>query len=117
MDLRAALITILLALAPYGAAAETVCVKYREPSCISVDSFDCTAVTRSSFIGGVCYRPDLRYMLILLRDTWYHYCEIDAGTVAGLLAAPSMGKFFNSEIRETKNNRRFDCDGKAVPEL
>jgi len=30
-------------------------------------------------------------MLINLRGTWYHYCDIDPGTVSGLLAADSMG--------------------------
>ena len=36
--------------------------------------------------------------------TYYHYCAIDADTISSLLSAPSMGRFFNSEIKG-----RFDC--------
>jgi len=35
-------------------------------------------------------------MLIKLKRTYYHYCEIGVGTVDALKAAPSMGRYYNS---------------------
>ena len=43
-------------------------------------------------------------MLIALRDTYYHYCGIDSGTVSELMGASSMGRFFNCYIKG-----QFDC--------
>lgn len=91
-----------------AAQAETVQVKYRGP--VDLAPFACEAVTRSSFIQRVCYDENNSYMLINLRGTWYHYCEIDPGTVSSLLAADSMGQFYNASI---KGN--FDCRTHRVP--
>jgi hypothetical protein len=38
-------------------------------------------------------------MLINLSGTWYQYCEIDPATVANLLDAESMGRFYNASIK------------------
>ena len=87
---------------------EVVTVKYRGP--VSLAPFKCDAVTRSSFIERVCYDAVNSYMLIDLTGTWYHYCEIDAGTVSNLMAANSMGQFYNQSIKG-----RFDCRTHLVP--
>jgi len=79
------------------AQADTVNVKYR--GLVELKPFSCTE-TVSSFVRRVCYDKQHTYMLILLRDTWYHYCEIDAGTVNSLIYAESVGRFFNSNIKE-----------------
>ena len=50
------------------------------------------------------------YMIIRLNDTYYHYCEIDSRTVQNLMAAPSMGRYYNSAIKEN-----FDCRVKRMP--
>ncbi len=67
------------------AHAETVTVKYRGP--VDLAPFQCESVSRSSLVTRVCYDPKERYMVIGLQGTYYHYCEIDAGTVAGLRGA------------------------------
>jgi hypothetical protein len=41
---------------------------------------------------------------IHLNGTWYHYCEIDADTVARLKSAESMGRFYDRSIKG-----HFDC--------
>jgi len=88
--------------------AESVYVKYRGE--VDLRLFDCTDITRSSFIRRVCYDQHNEYMLISLNGTFYHYCEIDAGTVSFLLDAPSMGRFYNANIKG-----RFDCRVNRVP--
>ena len=68
-----------------------------------------TTNTVSSFVNRVCYDKTNSYMLILLKNTWYHYCEIDAGTVALLISATSVGRYYNTNIRGTGKDGPFDC--------
>ena len=86
-----------------------VTVKYRGP--VNLAPFKCDRVTRSSFVERVCYDAANSYMLIDLTGTWYHYCEIDAGTVSNLMAADFMGRFYNQSIKG-----RFDCRTHRVPQ-
>ena len=89
-----------------AAQAETVDVKYRGP--VDLKPFTCTN-TVSSFVRRVCYDKAKSYMLILLNSTWYHYCEIDSGTVAALTGAESVGRFFNANIKGRGKDGPFDC--------
>jgi hypothetical protein len=92
-----------------AAKSEVVTVKYRGP--VSLAAFKCDTITRSSFIERVCYDEKNAYMLINLSGTWYHYCEIGRGTVSSLLAAESMGRFYNVSIKGS-----FDCRMHRVPQ-
>ena len=87
---RALLVAYLCAARSGAAAAETVTVKYRGP--VPLDTFECATVGRSSLVKRVCYDASQEYMVILLKGTYYHYCEIGLGTVDALLAANSMGQ-------------------------
>jgi hypothetical protein len=102
-------IVIALTLGISGAAqAETVNVKYR--GVVDLAPFQCESVSRSSLVTRVCYDRKEQYMVIGLQGTYYHYCEIDAGTVAALRGAESMGRYFNTNIKG-----RFDCRTHRVP--
>ena len=90
------------------ANAETVYVKYRGP--VDLAPFTCETVTRSSLVQRVCYDSSEQYMIINLQGTYYHYCEIDSGTVGQLLTAQSMGRFYNAAIKG-----HFDCRARRVP--
>ncbi|MFT3989003.1 KTSC domain-containing protein [Aestuariivirga sp.] len=103
---------LALAFIATSASAETVTVKYRGP--VPLDSFQCRD-TESSFVERVCYDAAQQYMVIRLKGTYYHYCEIDEATVAGLLAAPSTGKFFNAHIKGSGADGPFDCRTHRVP--
>jgi hypothetical protein len=105
-----ALLAAVLYCAP--ALSETVNVKYR--GAVDLKSFVCTDTT-SSFVHRVCYDKAHAYMLILLKNTWYHYCEIDAGTVSALIRASSVGRYYNSNIKSSSNDGRFDCRTHKVP--
>jgi hypothetical protein len=92
-----------------GAAhAEIVTVKYR--GAVDLAPFQCESVNRSSLVTRVCYDRKEQYMVIGLQGTYYHYCEIDAGTVAALKGAESMGRYYNASIKG-----RFDCRTNRVP--
>jgi hypothetical protein len=94
------------------AKADTVYVKYR--GLVDLKTFSC-AETVSSFVRRVCYDKSNSYMLILLRDTWYHYCEIDEKTVVSLRMAESVGRYYNANIRGTGDNGPFDCRTHKLP--
>lgn len=109
------LLTVILGtfgIAP--ALAETVVVKYRGP--VALDTFQCTDVQRSSLVKRVCYDEASAYMVINLKGTYYHYCEIDRATVQGLLSAESMGRYFNANIRGRGSDGPFDCRTHKMPQ-
>ena len=102
-------IVIALLLFSFRANAESVTVKYR--GVVDLAPFQCTTVARSSFVHRVCYDKRNQYMLIQLNGTYYHYCGIDDGTVSNLLAAESVGRFYNAQIKG-----HFDCRLIAPPD-
>ena len=95
------------------ALAEDVFVKYRGP--VPLDTFQCEDISRSSFIQRVCYDDAQQYMIINLSGTYFHYCEIGSDTVAALMSAPSMGKFYNQVIKGSGSNGPFDCRTHQIP--
>ncbi len=94
-------------------SAETVQVKYLGP--VSLDSFACSDVGDSSDVTRICYDSAEKYMVIRLKSTYYHYCEIDASTVRGLQTASSKGQYFGSKIRGTGSDGPFDCRTHPIP--
>jgi len=96
-----------------NAVAEMVDVKYRGP--VDLSAFECTDTPRSSFVRRVCYDAEQSYMVIKLQGAYYHYCEIDEQTVAALLSADSIGRFFNAHIKGTGSDGPFDCRTHPAP--
>jgi hypothetical protein len=94
--------------------SETADVKYRGP--VDLKTFACTDTPRSSFIQRVCYDKAQSYMLINLRGTFYHYCELPITTYDALMAAPSMGQFYNQNIKGNGSDGPYDCRTHRVPQ-
>ena len=82
---------------------------------VDLTPFACTDTPRSSFVRRVCYDEKNNYMVIQLNNTYYHYCEIDQGTVDSLLAAHSMGRYYQSNIKGSGLDGPFDCRTHRVP--
>lgn len=112
--LSLALLTVGL-MATTSAFAETVEVKYRGP--VDLANFQCSGELDSSVVKRVCYNAAHAYMLIRLKQTWYHYCEIDSGTVEALLASPSKGTFYNESIKDAATGGKFGCRDKPIPQF
>lgn len=102
-----------LALMCQMASAETVQVKYLGP--VSLDAFTCNDVQGDSNVHRICYDQKERYMVIKLSKTYYHYCEIDAATVAKLQSARSKNQFFQANIRGSGSDGPFDCRTHPIP--
>ncbi len=96
------------------ASGETANVKYRGP--VPLDTFDCASTPDSSFINRICYDEKESYMLVLIRQNYYHYCEVDAETVAAFVGAPSAGTFYNRYIKGSGSDGPFDCRTRRAPE-
>ena len=96
-----------------AAAAETVQVKYH--GAVPLDAFVCSDVRESSDVSRICYDQSERYMVIQLKATYYHYCEVDAATVQGLLQANSKRQFFQTRIRGSGSDGPFDCRTHPIP--
>lgn len=108
MKLITMLIIALLSIITGTVSAETVNVISR--GSVDIKPFACEFVTRSRLVKRVCYDRRERYMLINLRGTYYHYCEIAPETVSSLLGASSMREYFNSNIKGS-----YDCRTRRVP--
>jgi hypothetical protein len=98
---------------PILAFAETVDVKYR--GAVELQPFVCTDTPRSSFIQRVCYDKAQSYMLINLKGAYYQYCELPPATFDALVTAPSMGRFYNQNIKGSGLDGPFDCRTHRVP--
>lgn len=95
------------------ATAETVQVKHH--GAVSLHAFVCEEVKESSDVSRICYDKAERYMVIRLKTTNYHYCEIDAATIQGLQKASSKRVFFESRIRGSGADGPFDCRTHPIP--
>ncbi|MDQ8035161.1 MAG: KTSC domain-containing protein [Bordetella sp.] len=104
---------VALALCGPLARAETVQVKYHGP--VVLDAFSCTDVNEGSDVTRICYDGPQRYMVIRLRSTYYHYCEVDAATMQALQKAGSKRQFFETRIRGSGSDGPFDCRSHPVP--
>lgn len=90
-----------------GTLAETVMVKYQGP--VDLKPFTCTE-TQSSLVHRICYQPEQSYLVVLLDQTYYHYCRIPSQVVTRWLNADSKGRFYLGNI---KGN--FDCRLGGIP--
>ncbi|NYT62403.1 KTSC domain-containing protein [Alcaligenaceae bacterium] len=95
------------------ARAETVQVKYH--GVVSLGAFACANVKENSDVSRICYNQAERYMLIQLKTTYYHYCEIDATTIANFQRASSKRRFFETHIRGSGSDGPFDCRTHPIP--
>jgi hypothetical protein len=95
------------------AEAETIDVKYYGR--LDLAPFACTDLTRSSFINRACYDKTKRFMVVQLNSVYYPYCEMPVGTYDAFLAAPSMGKYYNANIKGTGSDGPFDCRTHTAP--
>jgi hypothetical protein len=102
---------VLLFTAELG--SETVDVRDRGP--VDLATFECRDITRSSLIQRVCYDPAQSTLIIGSKGGYDQYCELPASTFDGLMGAPSMGRFFNRNIRGSGPDNRYDCRMHRLP--
>lgn len=89
------------------AQQEVIYVKYRGP--VSLAGFNCAA-TPESLVRRICYLPSEEYLIVLLDQTYYHYCMVPEPVAEDWSLSPSLGGFYNANVKG-----RYDCRLGGVP--
>jgi hypothetical protein len=102
-----ALVLLLTQLAGTPIVSETV--ETGERQLIDLGTFECRDITRSTVLQRVCYDRARQDLVVAADGAYDRYCGVTADTVERLLGAPSMGQFFNQNIRRETAGSRYDC--------
>ena len=105
--------TLLLLWFTAEAGSETVDVRNR--GAVDLGTFECRDINRSSLIQRVCYDRAQSYLIINVKGVYDHYCDVAAPTFDGLMGAPSMGQFFNRNIRGSGSDGPYHCRAMRIP--
>lgn len=85
----------------FSASAENIDVKYFGRQ--SLDEYECSYVS-SSVVNRICFSDKSNNLILQLRDTYYAYCRVPKLVVQNLTNAPSIGRYYNDNIRGN-----YDC--------
>jgi hypothetical protein len=112
---RTLLVAVSTLAGALSANAESIDVKYYGK--LDLAPFACTDVSRSSFINRACYDKAKRFMVVQLKSIYYPYCEMPSTTYDAFLAAPSMGKHYNANIKGAGQDGPFLLPNASGPEV
>lgn len=76
---------------------------------VDLGTFECRDITRSTVLQRVCYDRTQRDLVVAINGQYDRYCGVAAETVDSLLGAPSMGQFFDRNIRGKTAGSRYGC--------
>jgi len=99
--------TLLLHLFTADVGSDAVDV--RDRGIVDLKTFDCRDINRSSLIQRVCYDRAQSYLLVSIKNVYDQYCDLPPPAFDGLMGAPSMGQFFNRNIKGTGSGGPYDC--------
>jgi len=102
-----ALAILLAQLATAPIVSETV--ETGERRLVDLGTFECRDITRSTVLQRVCYDPAQQDLIVAVGGTYDRYCGVTADMVERLLGAPSMGRFFNQNLKREAVSNRYDC--------
>jgi hypothetical protein len=106
------LLPLILILFVFSVHARDINVKYRDGA-VDVDNGNFVEfnLKDSSLIKEIFYDQANKYLLVRLQRTFYHYCSIPALVVNDWMSAPSLGKYYNVNV---KGN--YDCRIYPIPQ-
>ncbi len=108
-----ALVLLLAQLAATPIVPETI--ETGEHRLVDLGTFECRDITRSTVLQRVCYDHARQDLIVASNGAYDHYCGVTAETVEHLLGAPSMGRFFNQNIKREATGGRYACrTGKPI---
>lgn len=102
-----ALALLLAQLAAAPIVSETVETGELRPTDLA--TFECRDISRSTVLQRVCYDRAQQNLVVAVDGRYDRYCAVAAVTVDSLLGAPSMGQFFNRNIKREAAGSRYDC--------
>ena len=89
------------------ADAETVHVEHR--GAVDLKPFACQDVTRSSLVNRVCYDAPSQTMIVQVKTAYSQYCDVPEATRDSFLNAPSMGQYYNANIKGSGAEAPYAC--------
>ncbi|WP_425458890.1 KTSC domain-containing protein [Ahrensia kielensis] len=93
------------------ASAETVNVKNR--GVIPLDDFQCPEIKQSYLVKRICYDEFNFYLLVQIRSSYYHYCDVPKVAVAEWIISSSLGRHYIANF----NGGPYDCHDKNLPNI
>jgi predicted phosphoribosyltransferase len=102
-----ALALLLAQLAAAPIVSETV--ETGERHLVDLKTFECRDITRSTVLQRVCYDRAQQDLIVAVNGAYDRYCGVTADTVERLLDAPSMGQFFNQNMKREVTGHRYAC--------
>jgi hypothetical protein len=101
-------VLLLAGLAGAGwADAETVNVEGR--GAVDLTPFVCQDITRSSLVNRVCYDAANRTIIVQVKSVYSQYCDVPEAARDSLLNAPSMGQYYNANIKGSGAQAPYQC--------
>jgi hypothetical protein len=104
---------LLLRLFTADVGSETV--EVRDRRIVDLRTFECRDINRSSLIQRVCYDRAQSTLIVGIKNVYDQYCDLPPLTFDGLMGAPSMGQFFNRNIRGSEAGGPYDCRMHRIP--
>jgi hypothetical protein len=95
----------------YGAPARDIDVKFHDDS-VNVDNgnFVEMDLISSSLVKEIFYDESNQYLLVRVKNTFYHYCNIPQKYIHDWIHASSLGRYYTDIIKGD-----FGCIGKSIP--
>ncbi len=87
--------------------AETVNVE--SVGAVDLAPFACQDITRSSVVNRVCYDAANRRMIVQANVAWSQYCDVPEAVRDNFLNAPSMGQYYNANIKGSETAGQYQC--------
>ena len=87
--------------------AEIVDVEHR--GAVDLTAFVCQDVTRSSLVDRVCYDATNQTMIVQVKTAYSQYCDVPKAARDSFLNAPSMGQYYNANIKGSGTSAPYQC--------
>jgi hypothetical protein len=98
-----------LFLSLFAAPVTTETVNVQGRGAVDLTTYECRDINRSTIVQRVCYDAARSTLLVAVRGGYQQYCNLSAEAYAAFMEAPSMGLFFNRNIRATASGERYRC--------
>ncbi|MEA2881910.1 MAG: hypothetical protein QOH32_1166 [Bradyrhizobium sp.] len=90
-------------------------VNVRDVGAINLAPFACQDISRSSIVNRVCYDAESRHMIVQANAAYSQYCDVPEAVRDSFLNAPSMGQYYNANIKGPGTVGPYECGAQRTP--
>jgi hypothetical protein len=105
---------ILLASLTGASWTDTETVNVEGRGVVDLAPLACQDITRSTLVNRVCYDAAKRVMIVEVNAAYSGYCGVPETTLHAFLNAPSMGQYYNANIKDSVSGP-YHCPAKRAP--